>query len=73
MKDHIAYELNNHTIYVSQINGNQIILPNYQNITNKDLKRIFKKNHMNDEIPNPSEYKKELFKTIYISLHASSC
>ncbi len=72
MNDYTTYKLNNHTIYVSRFNGNQIILPNDPNITNKDLKRIFKKNHMKDEIPNPSEYKKELFKTIYISLHASS-
>ncbi len=72
MNDHIAYELNNHTIYVSGFNGNQIILPNDPNITNKDLKRIFKKNHMYEEIPIQKTYKKELFKTIYITLHASS-
>lgn len=72
MNDYITYELSNHTIYVSRINGNQIILPNDPNITTKDLKGIFKKNHMDDEIPTQSIYKKELFKTIYISLHASS-
>lgn len=72
MNETITYELNNHTIYISRINGNQIILPNNPNLAYKDLKRIFIKNHMNDEIPNASEYKKELFKTIYISLHASS-
>jgi uncharacterized protein len=72
MNEYITYELNNHKIYISQINGNQIILPNDPNITNKDLKRIFKKNHMDDEIPTQLIYKKEIFKTIYISLHASS-
>lgn len=72
MNDYITYELKNHTIYVSQINGNQIIIPDSRYITNKDLKRIFHKNHMDEEIPAPQEYKKELFKTVYISLHASS-
>jgi len=72
MNDYTTYELNNYTIYVSGINGNQIILPNDPNITNKDLKRIFMKNHMDDEIPTQLIYKKELFKTIYISLHVSS-
>ncbi|PKK95299.1 MAG: hypothetical protein CVV60_01915 [Tenericutes bacterium HGW-Tenericutes-5] len=64
--------MKNHTIYVSRINGNQIILPNNPNLTNKDLKRIFHKNHMDDKIANTDTYQKELFKTIYISLHASS-
>lgn len=72
MNDYITYEMKNHTIYVSRINGNQIILPNNLNLTNKDLKRIFHKNHMDDEIANTNTYQKELFKTIYISLHASS-
>lgn len=65
MNDYITYELNNHTIYVSGINGNQIILPNGPNITPNDLKQIFKKNHMDDEIPTLLIYKKELLKTIY--------
>ncbi|MCK4551561.1 MAG: hypothetical protein KAU02_01495 [Tenericutes bacterium] len=35
MDDYITYELNNHTIYVSRINGNQIIVPSNTNITKK--------------------------------------
>lgn len=72
MNDYVTYELNNHIIYVSRINGNQLILPNNPSLTDKDLKRIFKMNHMSDEIPTQMIYKKELFKTIYISIHASS-
>lgn len=70
MNEYITYVLNIHKIYVSGIIGNQIILPNEPNITTKDLKRIFKRNHMDDEIPSQSIYKKELFNIIYISLRA---
>ncbi len=64
MNDYNTYELINHTIYVSQINGNQIMIPDSRYITNQDLKRIFHKNHMDEEIHTQPEYKKELFKTI---------
>ncbi len=72
MKNYITYESKGHTIFVSLFNGNQIILPNNTNYTDKDLRRIFQKNDMDMEIPFQEMYKKDLFKTIYISLHASS-
>ncbi len=72
MNEYITYEQNNHTIYVSRINGNQIIIPSNNNLTNIDFMRILHMNHMDDEILSQTTYKKELFKTIYISLHASS-
>ena len=72
MNDHITYELNNNIIYVSKVNGNQILLPSSQDLSSKDLKRIFHTYHIDDEIHSQTTYKKELFKTIYISLHASS-
>jgi hypothetical protein len=65
MNEYIMYELNNHTIYVSRINGNQTIVPNKTNLTNMDFKRILHKNHMDDEIHSQTTYKKDLFKTIY--------
>ncbi|XMB71869.1 4Fe-4S cluster-binding domain-containing protein [Mycoplasmatota bacterium WC30] len=72
MRNYITYESTGHTIFVSLFNGNQIILPNNTNYTNKNLKRIFQKNNMDIKITTQEIYKKEIFKTIYISLHASS-
>jgi sulfatase maturation enzyme AslB (radical SAM superfamily) len=72
MIDYLTYDLNNHTVFVSRVNGNQILLPSSQNPSSKDLKRIFHNYHRNDEIPVTNTYQKDLFKTIYISLHASS-
>lgn len=72
MNDYLTYDLNNHSVFVSRVNGNQILLPNSQNLSSKDLKRIFHKYHMDDEISVTNTYQKELFKTIYLSLHASS-
>jgi hypothetical protein len=56
MKDYLLYDLSNHTIYVSRINGNQIIVPSNTNLTNHDLRQIILKNHMNDEIPVTNTY-----------------
>lgn len=69
---YVRYTLDNHFIYVSRTNGNQIILNKALNLSDKELKRIFQKNHMNDKIPIPYEFNKDLLKAIYISLHASS-
>lgn len=72
MNNSITYELKNHTIYVSLVNGNQTLLPNIISLNDNDLKTIFNQNFMNEEIDSQKTYKKELFKTIYISIHASS-
>jgi len=62
MRNYITYESTGHTIFVSLFNGNQIILPNNTNYTNKDLKRIFQKNNMDMKIPTQEIYKRKYLK-----------
>ena len=69
---YVRYTLDNHFIYVSRTNGNQIILNKALHLSDKELSRIFQKSHMNDKITIPKIFNKDLLKTIYISLHASS-
>jgi uncharacterized protein len=72
MEYYKTIELKNNIIYINQINGNQITLPKTLKVTNRDLKRIFKKNQFDKPVPLISEFDKKLFRTIFISLHTSS-
>jgi len=72
MTEYVTYELRNHLIYVCLVNGNQIMVPKYDLLTPKEIKRLFNKNNMGEKLPSPGEYKRALFRTVYISMHASS-
>lgn len=59
-------------ILISKINGNTVTIGR-EVYHNKDLlNQVLNENNMYDEIEIKDKYDKELFKTIYISLHTSS-
>ena len=69
---YVRYSLDNHFIYVSNSNCNQIIVQKALNVSDKDFKSSFKKYHINDKIPFTTVFYKALLITIYILQHASS-
>ncbi len=60
------------TIYVSRLNGNTICLENGCNKSVSQIEKLFKDNLFNLNPVIPNHYDDALFKTVYISLHASS-
>jgi radical SAM protein with 4Fe4S-binding SPASM domain len=72
MSDYITYDFGVNTIYVSLVNGNQILLPTRADLSVQERKRILYENGMDEVIAIPGKYDRDLLKTIYISIHASS-
>jgi len=67
------FDFNNRKLLISLINGNQVILnqEQYQKFQQSEL-NILKEMHMLDYIQELISYDRNLFKVVYISLHASS-
>jgi uncharacterized protein len=72
MEDYILYNLGINSIFVSLLNGNQVLLPKTTNISHEALPQIFHDNQMDNAIPIIDQYDPAFFKTIYISIHSSS-
>lgn len=59
-------------IFISKVNGRNVTVDDKLFENEKELIEYLNENRFFEEIENPKEFNKELFKTIYISLHISS-